>query len=313
MDDANPRAIAGGNRPPLDQPDDLKPRLERDHAELIAAIAQAELERFALPEEPATDEECAQLTEFVIKLKGLAKRLEDQRTAEGRPYLDGQRVVNAFFGAFSADLDKQTDARTGELTKRIGAYARARAAREQAERIEKERLQREEARRLEQEAEDKRKAAEESQRQADEAAAKIRAAETPEAREEAFAEMRQAETHADILRDQAEEISGSAAQADRRADTQGRAADANIGKLSRVSSAGATSSVTETWGHAIADAEALLKSLGPLGPHISNTEISAALSRAVTVHERAGTVETLAIPGVNIFRDHRTNIRARRT
>jgi hypothetical protein len=216
-------------------------------------------------------------------------------------------VVNAFFGAFSADLDKQTDARTGELTKRIGAYARAKAAREQAERIEKERLQREEARRLEQEAEDKRKAAEESQRQADEAAAKIRAAETPEAREEAFAEMRQAETHADILRDQAEEISGSAAQADRRADTQGRAADANIGKLSRVSSAGATSSVTETWGHAIADAEALLKSLGPLGPHISNTEISAALSRAVTVHERAGTVETLAIPGVNIFRDTRAH------
>jgi hypothetical protein len=179
MDDANPRAMIGGNRAPLDQPDELKPRLERDHAELIAAIAQAELERFALPEEPATDEECAQLTEFVVKLKGLAKRLEDQRTAEGRPYLDGQRVVNAFFGAFSADLDKQTDARTGELTKRIGAYARAKAAREQAERIEKERLQREEARRLEQEAEDKRKAAEESQRQADEAAAKIRAAETP--------------------------------------------------------------------------------------------------------------------------------------
>jgi hypothetical protein len=64
---------------PPTTPDELKPRLERDHAELIADIAQAELERFALPEEPATDEECAQLTEFVVKLKGLAKRLEDQR------------------------------------------------------------------------------------------------------------------------------------------------------------------------------------------------------------------------------------------
>lgn len=313
MDDANPRAAIGGNIPPLDSPDQIKPRLDRDHAVLIGKIAQAELERFELPEAPATDEECAQITDFVVKLKGFNAELEKARTSEGRPYLEGQRVVNTYFGGFSTEIDKQVDPKNGELVKRIGIYARAKALREQAERLAEEQRQRAEAARLEQEAEAKRREAEASQRAADEAAAKIRAAATAEERTAAEAEMRQADAHAEIARDKAEEAAEGAAKADRRADAHGRAAEGDVGKLSRVSTGGSTSSVTETWGHAITDAAALIKSMGLLGPYISNTEISSALSRAITAHERAGTVETLVIPGVNIFRDHRTNIRARRT
>jgi hypothetical protein len=306
MDSANPREVLGGNHPPLDAPDQLEPRLVRDFAPLVREAAQLELDRFSLPEAPATDAENATLSDMVLKLKNLSKRMDDLRMESGRPYLDGQKIVNAY----AKTLTEPLGAAAEELTKKVGIYNRAKAEREAAERREQERLQREEADRLEREARAKREEAEAQQRAADEAAQRIRQAASAEERAAAEAEMRQAETHAELARDAAETASEGAAKADRRADAHGRAADGDVGKLSRVSAGGSTSTITTVWAHAIKDAEALMKSLGPLGPYISNTEISAALSRATTEQARAGTIETFAIPGVGFHRDTRTNIRS---
>ena len=310
MSDLNPRAVLGGNEPPLTPPDKIAASLELEHAELFSEASMLAPESTALPERPATDEECAEITDFVVRIKRVTKRLEDARTEAGRPYLDAGRNINALFREFTEPLVEKRTGLADQLTERVGIYNRAKAEREAAERREREAEERRRAEAARREEERQRQEAAAAQRRAEEEAARIRNAKNAEEREAAQQRMQEEEARAAAARRSADKADEDANKAERRADVQ-----ANIAErpgLGRVSASGSTSSVTKEWAHAITDATALLRSLGPLAPHISNDTISQAIGRAVREHVTAGSIKTLEIPGVRIFQQDKVNVRAAR-
>jgi hypothetical protein len=308
----NPRATMGANVPPLDRADQLHPRLEREYADLLAEVAQVEADSFALPEAPESDEDTTKLSDHVIKAKGVLKRLEEARTDVGRPYLEGQRVINAWFGEAGELLADKDTGVVARLTTRVGIYNKAKAVRLEAERLAAAR----EAERRAQEAraEEQRKQDESDRlaREAGEAAERIRKAKSQEEMEAAEADMRQLDAQAGIARDAAGYAGKAAAKAERQAEQNERAASGATGNLSRVSAGGSTSSVTKFWTHTILDADALMASLGPLGPFLGNGVIMEALARAVREAAAAGRADKLVLPGCRVFQDSKTNISARR-
>lgn len=313
MSDApNPRAVLGANVPPLDSPDVLGARLEADHAAIFSEAAQLKAESYALPAAPATDEECGLLSDHVVKLQKVAKKLEDARTTEGRPYLEATKIVNATFNEVRETIVDKKTGLAQKLTDRVGIYSRAKAERERAERLERERLEREKAEKARQEEERQRAEAERVQREADAAAAKIRAAQDAEIRAAAEKEMREANQRAADLRKEADRSADEAAGAERKADANERAAEGDTGKFSKVSAEGSTASVTKRWTYNIEDMGALRVSLGPLEAYLSEDTICAAVARAVREQSLGGATPTIALPGVQILQVENTNIRAAR-
>lgn len=306
-DDHNPLAEIGGNDPPTDA-QLLALKLEQDHAELIAACAAVEIAAMALPEAPATDEECAAITELVAKAKAAVKKAEKTHTAEKEPFLSQGRVVDGFFKGLWTPLEATIKANEA----RINAYMRAKAEKERQERLaaarEQERIAQEaaaEKERLEAEA----RAAE---RRAEEAAEAIRKAATPEARQEAAAEMNAAEQEGVAARAGAEDSAKEAAQAERIGEAHERAAGGSVGKLGKVTTGGAGTAHTTFWNHRIKDADALVASLGPLGRHLTNDAIMSAIAAAKREAIAANTIEHFSIPGVEFFEDSRTTVRQAR-
>lgn len=305
-------AGVGDNRPPLDDAEHIAKRLEREHAALLAEASNLEAESYALPEAPDTDEACAQVSDHVLKIKRIAKKLEDARTEAGKPYLDAGRVINALFSDFRDPLVEKKTGLADRLTERVTIYNNAKAERERAERVAREAEQRRIAEEARAEEERKRQEAEDAQRRADEAAAQVRAAKDKESRDAAAANMREQERLAANARREADAQASTAAKADRVGDQNARAAAAPTGQLSKVSEGGSTSSVTKRWTHVIIDAGKLMASLGPLGPYLSNDTISQALARAVRERAAAGNIGDLVVPGVRVQEEARTNITARR-
>ena len=304
----NAAAAIGHNVAPLDHADDLVRRLELENAELFAEAVKLDEDARKLPKSPSTDEESGTVQDHVVAVKKLRKRIEDLRTTEGRPYLDATKALNAL----ASDYDDPLGELAKTLTERVGIYAKAKAERERAERLERERLERERAEEERRKEEAARAEAARIQREADEAAAKIRKAKDAEAREAAEKEMREKEAAAAVLRKQAEAASEQAAKSERRADAAEKAAHGDVGKMSKVSAGGSTSSVSAFWEFHITDAEKLIASLGPLGPYLSNDTIQQAVGRAVREHTSAKTITTLKLPGVTITESTKTNISARR-
>lgn len=297
----------GANNPPTDV-ELLTARLERDQAALIEACAAIEIEGFGMPEAPATDEEVAKLTEFVAKAKALVKKAESTHTDEKKPFLDQGRAVDAFFKGLWTPLE--TTIKANEA--RINAYTRAKAEKERQERLAR---QREEERIAAQRREEQERAeaeAREAERRAAEAAEAIRKAATPEERQEAAAAMNEAEQAGVAARAEAEEAGQEAAQAERLSESHGRAAGGSVGRLGRVTTGGASSAHTTFWNHRIVDAEALVASLGPLGPYLPNDAIVQAIGAAKREAIAAKTIESLSIPGVEFFEDSRTTVRQAR-
>lgn len=307
----NPRAVVGGNEPPLAPPDKIAAALELEHAELLTEAAGLESGSYALPEQPANDEESAQVTDYVVRVKKVAKRLEDARTEAGRPYLEAGRNINALFADFHGPLVAKKEGLADRLTQRVTIYSNAKMEREAAERRERERQERERAEAQRREEQRLRDEAEAAQRLADEEAARIRNAKNAEERAAAQKRMQDAETAAAAARRDADKADEAAGKAERKADVQARAADGP--GLGRVSAAGSTSSVTKEWTHAITDAQALMRSLGPLGEYLSNDTISQALSRATRERAAAGSIGAFVVPGVKFFQQDKTNIRASRS
>lgn len=99
---ANPRAVIGGNEPPLAD------RLALDHADLVkeateaAALVPAELRAIA------TDEEAAAYTDTAADIKGIIAQADAAFTVEKKPWLDGGRAVDGFF-AFRKTLQSAVD------------------------------------------------------------------------------------------------------------------------------------------------------------------------------------------------------------
>lgn len=309
---ANPRAALGGNKPPLDDADDVTKRLEREHSALLVEASMLEADSLVLPEAPETDEESAQVSDFVLKVRRIAKRLDDTRADVGKPYLEAQRVINSLFNDYREPLVTKGTGLADKLAERVTIYNTAKAERIRAERLAREREEREKAEAARREEERKRQEAEAAERAANEAAARQRAAKNEQERKEAEAAQREQMRIASQARRAAETEASAAASAERRADQNQRASEAPTGQLGRVSTGGSTTSITKFWTHTITDAGLLMKSLGPMGEYLSNDTIVQALTRATRERAAAGSIESFVVPGVRFWQDSKTNITQRR-
>lgn len=144
----NPRAVIGGNRPPLDVEarhsfdealDAAKPGLRDRIDQLLAAADRA----------TATDEESAgRCGELVKQIRAAAKVVDDAHTAAKGPYLAAGRAVDAAKNELRGPLDtakakvevKQTQFLREEELKRQAELRRQREEQEAAWRAEQERL-----------------------------------------------------------------------------------------------------------------------------------------------------------------------------
>lgn len=288
-------------------PEDADPfveKLEADHQQLADDAADLELEALSLPEKVESDEDAAKVTEFVAKAKTLSRKAEKARVEEKEPWLARSGKVDAFFKR----LVTPVGARISRLEQDLNAHAKAKAERQRAERLAREKAEREEADRQRREAEAARQAAEAAQRQADEAAARIRSAADAEARAENEAQMRAAEQVAAEQRRIAEAAQKGAATSERVADTHGKAATGAVGKLAKTTAAGGQTTVSTFWTHEVTDMEAVIDSLGPLGPYLPTDVVTSAIARAKREAVAANRIEDLTIPGVRFFEDQKTNV-----
>jgi multidrug efflux pump subunit AcrA (membrane-fusion protein) len=294
---------ADHNQPPEDA-DPFLERLEKDHEALADQAADLELEALSLPEKVDTEEDAAKVTNFVAKAKKLTREAEKKREEEKEPWLVRGRKVDAFFKRLSSPVL----GRITRLEADLNAYARAKAARERAEREARERAEREaaEARRREEEA--ARQAAERAAQEAEAAAARIRSAADAEERAAAEAQMREAEQEAAEQRRAAEAAAKAGATATRVADAHGKAAAGPVGKLSKTTAEGGSTTTSTFWTHRIADQEKLIASCGVLGPHLTLDAITSAVAVARRKAVAAGTIADLEIPGVEFFEDVKTNV-----
>lgn len=133
MDTLNPRAVIGGNEPPL------KERLEIDHAALLhrAAEAAALVPMTLRPIE--SDDEASAYTDTAADIKAVIVDADAVFKREKAPWLAGGRTVEDFF-AFRKTLQAAVDRVTAALNQRQRAILEAarKAAAEEAERARKE-------------------------------------------------------------------------------------------------------------------------------------------------------------------------------
>lgn len=294
-------APMGDNKPPLDPPDELAKRLERDHAALADQVADLELERLSLPPRANTKEEAETLTNYVAKAKRLDGAIDKVRVEEKAPYLEGSRIIDGFAG----DLRKPLTESIKTVTAQVDAWRKAEDARIQAERREKERQEREAADRARQEQEAAARAAREAQEAARREEERIRSAKNAEERAAAESAMREQNQLAAEARKVADDAGKAAAAADRIADASGKG---SLAPLAKVTSEGVSAGGSKFLNHSIDDAEALLASLGPLGAFFGETAISQALGAV----KQSDLDRGVTIPGVRYFQDTRTNIRQAR-
>lgn len=114
MNAPNPRAVIGGNEPPLGE------RLALDHADLVKRAKEAvELVPDAI-RPIANDEEADAYTQTAADLKKIEKEGDDAFTPEKKPWLDGGKAVDDFF-RFRATLKAKADL----VVKAINTYQTA--------------------------------------------------------------------------------------------------------------------------------------------------------------------------------------------
>lgn len=131
--DANPRAVLGGNSPPLGE------RLALDHAELVKraqeAIAGVPVDLAAIQSE----QEAEDYTDQAGDIKDLIAEADAAFEPEKKPWRDAAKTVDDFF-AFRSDLK----AAVARLVAKLNAHATAkRDAQRQVELAEQERARKE--------------------------------------------------------------------------------------------------------------------------------------------------------------------------
>lgn len=130
---ANPRAVIGGNEPPLGD------RLALDHADLLKRANEAAA---LVPDQLRpieNDEEAAAYTETAADIKAVIAEADKVFEVEKKPWLTGGKTVDDFF-RFRATLKAAAD----RATKAINAFQNAQlAAKRKAEAEEAERARKE--------------------------------------------------------------------------------------------------------------------------------------------------------------------------
>lgn len=130
--------IFGDNKAPVEEV------LAADFADLINRIDAAIGRTGDTPKKVKDEADLAKIGDAILGLKALAKEADETRTVEGRPVLDAQRGINAFF----KNLEARISAAVDPLQERADDFARRR----QAEAQERARREAEAARQKEEEA-----------------------------------------------------------------------------------------------------------------------------------------------------------------
>lgn len=198
LNDPNPRAVIGGNQPPLSEALPAETEELRKRAEELIASAT---ERATV----TTDDEAERATALYAMMREHWQDIDVARALRKAPFLESERFIDRHYGAIAlplvgGDPKRKITGAAGELLARIDAY---RQERERQAQLERRRLA-EEARKAHEaaeEAERARQAAEDQQMRA----ADAESADTA-ARQKTEAELarRQAEDRAAQLQAQAE-------------------------------------------------------------------------------------------------------------
>lgn len=130
--------IFGGNRPPIEEV------LETEYADLRKEVENMVAEMSTAPKTVRTEDDVAEVRDLILKGRELARKLDDTRSAEGKPLFDAKKALDGFFKSLAAMIDRQQK----DLQNRADDYAR----KKQAEEAERARRRAEEARRKEEEA-----------------------------------------------------------------------------------------------------------------------------------------------------------------
>jgi hypothetical protein len=292
MDDTP--SLIGDNLPPLDTPDQLRHVLERDYGALLDEAADLALLSYELPNPPKTDDESGEVADFILKLRRLSKRADEERLAVGKPYRDAQGVANRFFEGVTDPCEELMK----RLSKAIDDYRRAR---EQRIRQQQELERRAELKR-QKEAEE---AAEALRKQSEAAAAASRQAAMQMEEAQSAEEIAAAETALREARRQEATFTAEAVELQHQANEAGEQVEAlENAQLPGLQGATAAAVPTSNWTYVIEDEPALLKSLGPLGMYFGVEAIAKALRAAIREGVRVG------VDGVRIYQATSTTIRS---
>jgi hypothetical protein len=142
-DDLNPRAVIGGNMPPLEEQLATAAQALIDRIEPIATRANA------LPRVIASEKDIETIAPVVIDAKNLSRELEKTREAQKKPFLEGGKAVDGFFKPMTTRLDRIVSAFEG-LTSQ---FQRDRAAAERLRLQEEARIAQQKADKLREDAE----------------------------------------------------------------------------------------------------------------------------------------------------------------
>lgn len=158
--DENPRAKAGGNRPPIaatlaEAVADLPERLDIEFQAIKERTAELN-EAFKRAPKVITADNAGQASDFIAQVSSHSNAADALREAARQPALTAQRQINGWFdrNCFDTlDVPKSTTAAKQVMTQRLTIYERAKAAEELRKRQEAERILRKEAERAAREAE----------------------------------------------------------------------------------------------------------------------------------------------------------------
>ena len=134
--------IFGDNKAPL--ADVLKADFDDLQAEVADLIGRAA----DLPSRVDTDEDQAKVGKWIIDAKDLSQKIEAARTTEGKPILDAQRGINAFFKTVALPISDTMAAHqraADDYDRRKAAAERARREREAEEKRRREEEERQRA------------------------------------------------------------------------------------------------------------------------------------------------------------------------
>lgn len=151
----NPRAKAGGNKPPIaefyrEQNDTLPGYLAEDNAEIAARVAELQAAFTRAPAAVTNDDLAGKVADFIAQVAKCAKQAEAKRVDAKAGPLTAGRLID---GYFQKQILEKLDAIKKPLTDRLTAFERIKAAEERKRREEAEAVARAEAQRLAREAE----------------------------------------------------------------------------------------------------------------------------------------------------------------
>ena len=129
----NPRAVIGGNNPPLGEV------LADRYAPVLAEISLLADQANALPAKVDSDTAQANVGKVVIAARNLRDKLETNRRQEKEPFLTSGRIVDGYFGEHTERLENMM----ARLQARADAYAERKAAEAAALLAEQRRAQEE--------------------------------------------------------------------------------------------------------------------------------------------------------------------------